>query len=94
MLTGGSRSSDHPSSGPPVLLLLHASHMPPSDATAADVCIMCHRRTKLTKLAANRNERRQLNTELQGLLQAEVLSKDAGSKDKQQHVEPDEGMLE
>jgi hypothetical protein len=43
--------------------------------------VCCRRRNKLTKLAGNKNERRKLSKEIQGLLQEEILGK-ADSKKK------------
>jgi hypothetical protein len=42
------------------------------------VCRAC--RNKLTKLAGNKNERRKLSKEIQGLLQEEILGKARGKK--------------
>jgi predicted component of type VI protein secretion system len=41
-------------------------------------------RNKLTKLAGNKNERRKLSKQIQGLLQEEILGKAAAGKKQQQ----------
>jgi hypothetical protein len=62
-----------------VFVLLHRDAVVSCPESAPAVCCAC--RNKLTKLAGNKNERRKLSKEIQGLLQEEILGK-PGSKQK------------
>lgn len=55
------------------------------NALKVQVANLKSKRNKLTKLAGNRTERRQLSSELKGLVQGQVSKKKGCGKGKEQH---------